>query len=157
MIEDLLAIASSSAVGGLLGGVFGWLSKREDAKVRKADQAHEIAMLGATVNAAVTTNESRAKAEVAISEATAFEKSQEVLSSVGATIKSVYRPLITTALLYMTYCILVELQVVVGGLSSLPMEEAVKLYRDITLSIISLTAMAVSWWFGSRPSAIRVK
>jgi len=143
MLEALMTIMSSSGVGAITGGIFGWLNRREDRKIRQADQAFELQRL-----------EAQSKVNIQTSEAKAFEESQKTVSRVGDAIKSAVRPLITGALLFLTYGILMELKQITGGLSSLPVEQTVGLYRDITLNIISLTATAVSWWFASRPSSV---
>ncbi len=142
MLEALMTVMSSSAVGALAGGFFGWLNRREERQIRLADQKHERAMVTA-----------QSDADTKTSEANAFEESQKTIGAFSAAIKSMVRPLITGALLYMTYGILTELQRMTGGLSNLPAEEAAAIYRDINLNIISLTATAVSWWFASRPSS----
>jgi hypothetical protein len=146
MIEALMTIMSSSGIGAITGGVFGWLNRREDRKMRKSDQEHEIQLIGVQTDAETQTSEARA-----------FESSQKTISKVGDAIKSAVRPVITGALLYMTWGILQELERLTGGISNLPSEVAASLYRDITLNIISLTAVAVSWWFASRPSSITRK
>jgi len=143
MLDALMTIMSSSGVGAITGGIFGWLNRREDRKTRKADQDHERSMIGLQSEANVKENE-----------ADAFVESQKTLSRVGGAIKSAVRPVITGALLYMTYGILVQLETITGGIPMLPATESAKLYRDIVLNIISLTATAVSWWFASRPSSI---
>lgn len=143
MLEALMTIMSSSGVGAITGGLFGWLGRREDRKTRQADQEFELKRISAQSNADTQTSEARA-----------FEESQKTLSIVGAAIKSAVRPIITGALLYMTYGILVELEALTGGLDTFPPEQAAQMYRDIVLNIISLTATAVSWWFASRPSSI---
>lgn len=146
MLEALMTIMSSSGVGAITGGIFGWLNRREDRKTRQSDQEHERSMVGL-----------KADADTQASEARAFEESQKTISKFGDAIKSAVRPIITGALLYMTWGILQELEGLTGGISSLPPEQAAALYRDITLNIISLTATAVSWWFASRPTSITKK
>ncbi len=143
MLEALMAIMSSSGVGAITGGLFGWLNRREDRKARESDQKFELKRIDA-----------QSTADTGASEARAFEESQKTVSSVGGAIKSAVRPLITSALLFMTYNILIELETITGGIASLPSDQAAALYRDITLNIISLTATAVSWWFASRPSSV---
>ena len=145
MIESLIAIFSSSGVGAITGGIFGWLNRREDRKIRLADQEHERSMVGL-----------KSAAEVKSSEARAFEESQKTLSKFGDAVKSAVRPIVTACLMYMTYEILISLEKLVGGLTTLPPEDAVSLYKQITLSIISLTSMAISWWFASRPTGINL-
>lgn len=146
MLEALMTIMSSSGVGAITGGIFGWLNKREDRKARKSDQEYELKRI-----------EAQSGADTQASEARAFEESQKTVSAVGGAVKSAVRPIITGMLLYMVYSIMTELETLTGGIHTFQPEEMVKLYRDITLNIISLTATAVSWWFASRPSAITRK
>lgn len=141
MIAELSSILASSAAGSLIGGVFSWLNRKEEAKERKDERAFKLAMVSANANAGQMTSEARA-----------FEESQKTTSSIGGSIKSAVRPLITAVLLYQTYIILMSLETMVGGIEILGEGEALQLYRDIVLNIISLTAMSISWWFGARPS-----
>ena len=141
MIAELSSILASSAAGSLIGGVFSWLNRKEEAKERASEREFKIAMVGANANAAEMASEARA-----------FEESQKTIGSVGSAIKSAVRPVITAVLLYQTYMILTGLETIVGGIEALGDGEALQLYRDIVLNIISLTATSVSWWFGARPS-----
>ena len=143
MFEVLGTILGSAGFGSVVGGLFGWLNRREDRKTRDKDQQHELAMVQANANA-----------DQQASEARAFEHSQKVDPSVGGIIKSAVRPVITAALMYMVYNILIELQQINGGIESLPANELAQLYRDIILNIICLASTAVNWWFASRPTAI---
>jgi len=143
MIDTLMTIMSSSGVGAITGGIFGWLNRREDRKAQKDNQDFQIKMIGV-----------QSTADIGASEARAFEESQKTLSKFGDAIKSAVRPLITGMLLYMVWGILQGLEDITGGLVSMDADTAAVLYRDITLNIISLTATAVSWWFASRPTSI---
>lgn len=141
MFEALATILGSSGFGSVIGGVFGWLNRKEDRKDRESEREFKLSMVQANANASQQT-----------SEALAFEESQKTKSKFGDAVKSAVRPLITGALLWQTYIILTSLEAITGGLDSLPVAMTVDLYRDIVLNIISLTATAVSWWFASRPS-----
>jgi hypothetical protein len=141
MIAELSTILASSGAGSIIGGVFSWLNRKEEAKERANEREFKIAMVGAN-----------ASAEEMVAEARAFEESQKTVSSVGGAIKSAIRPLITGVLMYQTYVILTGLESIVGGIETLDDGEALQLYRDIVLNIISLTATSVSWWFGARPT-----
>ena len=67
-------------------------------------------------------------------------------------VKGLMRPTITVYLLVNTTIITMSVASLTGGLESLPSEELVDLYRTIILQVVGLTALAVSWWFGSRPA-----
>jgi hypothetical protein len=144
MLEAMLAVMSSSGVGSLIGGFFGWLSRREDRKTRQADQEHERAMVAL-----------RTEAGVQLSEADAFLESQRTISRFADVLKSLVRPAITAVLLAMLAHIMLQLEIITGGVAAFPPEEAARLYREIIPNIIGLTATAVSWWFASRPSSMR--
>lgn len=143
MLEALGTIIASSGFGSVVGGIFGWLNRKEDRKDRESERQYQLSLLQAKANFEQQTSEARA-----------FEQSQITKSAFGDAVKSAVRPIITAALLYQTYVILISLEQLTGGLESLPVDMTVQLYRDIVLNIISLTAMSVSWWFASRPSGI---
>lgn len=141
MIESLVAVLSSSGMGAITGGFFGWLNRREDRKTRRSDQEFELSRITA-----------QSSADTQAADARAFEESQKTMSAVGGAIKSAVRPVITGCLLYMVYVIMIQLESITGGLSSFSPEESASIYREIVLSIVNLAAVAVSWWFASRPA-----
>ena len=137
----LATILSSSGFGAIIGGVFSWLNRKEDRKDRESDRDFKLNMVRAG-----------SKAMTEQKEADAFLETQKTKSKISDTIKAVARPAITGVLLYQTYLILTGLETLTGGLTSLDPNLTVDLYQSIVLNIISLTATAVSWWFGSRSS-----
>jgi hypothetical protein len=145
MITSLLAIITSSSAGAIIGGVFGWLNRREDRIVNSQNQAHELSMVQANANAGQQTSEARA-----------FEESQKTKSSFGDAVKSAVRPVITGVLYWYVWQFIVILQDVTGGMSTLQPAVAFALYETIMLSIINLASLATSWWFASRPSGATI-
>lgn len=143
MIDALMTVMGSSAFGAVTGGLFGWLNRREDRKDRVAERQFQLEMVGRQADAATQAADARA-----------FEESQKTKSAWGDAIKSMVRPLITGILLSQTYVILTSLETITGGIEGLPVDDAVQLYRDVVLNIISLTATAVAWWFASRGSQV---
>lgn len=146
MIAELGTILASSGFGSVIGGVFGWLNRKEDRKDRENERRFKLEMIQAQANFEQQTSEARA-----------FEESQKTLSVVGDALKSIVRPLITGVLLFQMYIILTSLETITGGIESIPVAEALDLYKTIVLNIISLTATSVSWWFASRPSSVAKK
>lgn len=130
--------------GSIVGGVFGWLNRKEDRKAAEAKYAHEANMITLQANA----TERKAEGE-------AFSNSQISLSKVGDAIKSAFRPIITVVLLYTCNDIITSLDTITGGLSSLDSDKLINLYEVVVLNVMSLTATAVSWWFASRPTGIQ--
>ena len=141
MIEGLASIFGSAGFGSVVGGVFGWLNRKEERKELANQREFELKRISAAANA-----------DQQASDARSFEESQKTVSALGGAIKSAVRPLITGVLLWQTYIILTSLEQITGGIINMPEGEALQLYREITLNIISLTATSVSWWFASRPS-----
>ena len=142
ILESLVTVLSSSAAGSIIGGIFGFLNRKEERKKQEAENKFKLEMIAASANANQQTSEARA-----------FEESQKTKSSFGDAIKSAVRPIITGVLLWQMYIILMSLEKVTGGIATLPSGEALQLYREIVLNIISLTATSVSWWFASRPAS----
>lgn len=62
------------------------------------------------------------------------------------------RPMITLYLLVVTTYMASCVNEVVDGLNALQPTELVGLYKNIIMSLISLTMTTVGWWFGSRPT-----
>lgn len=139
MFEALGTILASSGAGSIIGGVFGLLNRKEERRQKEADQRFQLESMRLGGSIAVD-----------VQDAKSFTESQKTVSKLGGAIKSLYRPLMTSALLYMTYRIMISLDAVTGGVESLTPELAAQLYRDIVLNIISLTATAVNWWFAAR-------
>ena len=141
MLSSLIAIMSSSAAGSIIGGGFGWLNRREDRRLSEAEMKHKIDLAYA-----------RTEANIKEVDAKSFLEAQKSTGKFGDAAKAIVRPIITGILLFMTWSILQRLEILTGGIVSLPEAEAVALYREITLNIVSLTATAVSFWFSSRGS-----
>lgn len=144
MLDALTTMLASSGAGSIIGGLFGWLNRKEDRKDKASEREYELKRIDA-----------QSKADVDASDARSFEESQKTLSKAGGAIKSAVRPLVTGVLMFAMFQILTGLEQITGGVESLPVEDAVELYRDVVLNIIGLTSTAVSWWFASRPSANR--
>lgn len=145
LISDFL---SSAGFGAIAGGFFGWLSKKEEREQAKIMNKHELDMLEHKTQRDVVLSEKK----VEQTEVEAFVESQKSVSQFGDAIKSMVRPAITAALLYITYDIYQALDKLTGGVASLPSEQQFLLYKMLIQNIITLTATAVSWWFASRGS-----
>lgn len=154
----ILEILGSAGFGSLLGGIFGFLNKREERKNLEMRFEHETNLIKAKTDAAIRTAEIgmktaelTGKLEVEKEETKAFTVSQSS-SGVGDTIKAVVRPLIVAILLYQTYKILTSLEELTGGMESLSSEQAMELYKIVILMVTGLTCTAVSWYFAARSS-----
>ncbi len=158
-MEFIMDILGSAGFGTLLGGVFGWLTKREERENMQMKFNHEVNMLkartAATAAAAkLTIEQARVAGTLAVEkvEAEAFVASQKATSAWAEGIKSMVRPVILALLMWQTYMITESLESINGGLEGLPDEDVLGLYRIIVLSITGLTATAVGWYFAARSS-----
>ena len=143
MIEAIMTILGSSTVGGIVGGVLGIFQRREDRKYQELQNKFELERI-----------KHESVADVATAEARAFEHSQKPDPSIGGIIKSAVRPILTAILYYQVYVLIISIESLTGGLSSIDSSELIELYRTIVLSVLSLCSMATSWWFASRPSGL---
>jgi len=154
----VLDLFASAGFGALTGGVLGFLKTRQETKNLELKQNHEVSMLKATTAANIQLADkqiesNKVKGELAIGkeEAIAFTYSQKT-TSFGEAVKSLIRPLITGALLYVSYQLLVNINILVGGLESIPQKELLGLYKIVVLQIFGLTGICVGWWFATRTS-----
>lgn len=155
----LLDIVGSSLLGSIVGGVFSWLGKREERANMKMKFDHDVRMIEAKTTASIEiakmgleTTKEQGKLAVEKVEAIAFQESQKSTGTFSDILKSLVRPIILGLLMYQTYKIIVTLEVFAGGLQNFESGEILDLYRIIILSVTSLTATAVGWWFAARPS-----
>ncbi len=155
----ILDILGSAGFGTLLGGVFGWLGKKEENAIFEKKMQHEVDMIKARTSASVEIakmgiEEAKNAGMLAVEkvEASAFEKSQQSTSKWADLIKSLIRPIILALLMYQTYMIIQSLEAITGGLKMFDKDEVLGLYRIIVLSVTGLTATAVGWYFAARSS-----
>jgi len=155
----LLDVLGSAGLGSIVGGVFGWLGKREERANMKMKFDHDLNMLNAKTDAAIEVakmgiEEAKNAGLLLVDkiEAKAFERSQKSVSNFADNIKSLIRPIILGLLMYQTYMIIDSLETLTGGLESFKPEEVLGLYRIVVLSVTGLTATAVGWYFAARSS-----
>lgn len=155
----ILEVLGSSAIGSLLGGVFGWLSKREERASMALKMEHDLSMIQAKTTANIQIakmgiEEAKVAGTLMVDklEATAFVESQKSTSKVADIIKSVIRPIILGLLMYQSYLIINSLESITSGLTSLPEQDIIDLYKIVILSVTGLTATAVGWYFAARSS-----
>ncbi len=158
-MEWILDLVSSSGVGAIVGGVFGWLGKREERENMQMKFNHEVNMIQAKTNASIEIakmgiQEAVEAGKLAVDErdSQAFADSQTSVSKWRDTIKSMIRPIILGLLMYQTFKIIQSLEAITGGLESFKPDEVLGLYRIIVLSVTGLTATAVGWYFAARSS-----
>lgn len=158
-MEFLFDIFSSAGFGTLLGGIFGYFQKREERKNLELKYDHEVNMIQAQTNASVALakvqmSKAQLEGELAVEkkEAQAFVNSQITNNKFSEILKDLIRPAILGVLMYMSYNILVALEQLTGGVSGLPQEEVMALYKMVVLSVLALTGTATGWYFSARTS-----
>jgi hypothetical protein len=166
----------SSGLGGIVGLVGSWLTKREERLSQEARFKHEVQM------AEIRKEEARFEAEhelamaekqierasvegdIAITkeEVSAFKESlkEQTLKYGGwvDALRGLMRPVITVYLLIIASIIAFKLNNLTGGLETLADDQQTKMlsiYEEVINQVLFLTATAVTWWFGSRPSSVR--
>jgi len=173
-MEALLSILTSTGAGGIIGVIGSWLTKREErkniqlqferdvklAEIRK-DEAkieadHELALADkqierAQVEGSVAIDQAEIKA---FSEGLKEQSKTYGIKAVDG-IRGLMRPLITVYLLVIATLLTLKINQLVGGLDSLEMSELKGIYDNVINQMLFLTATAVTWWFGSRPSSQR--
>lgn len=155
----LMDILGSAGFGTIIGGVFGWLGKREERENMKMKFDHDLAMIKAKTNASVeiakmSIEEAKNAGELLVEkyEAQSFSKSQETSTVWAANLKSIIRPIILGLLMYQTYLIIGTLEELSGGIKAFDKNDIMSLYKIVVLSVTSLTATAVGWYFAARSS-----
>lgn len=147
--------------------------KREE---RNADRAHDIALADKEIerdmkaaesnlqqamfeadSEALTTASSNQDAEISAL-GSALDGSWKWVKSLAALLFSLatvcgkmVRIVLTVALVYQTFEMFNELNTVLGGLSSLTDADQAEIFKKIIYSILSMTGMAVGFWFVARP------
>lgn len=167
-LVDLFATGGFGTIVGLVGS---YMTKREERlseeiKIRgqkelaqlrireqELEQAHEVAMADKEIDKV----EVEGALKIGEVEAGAFVASvTEAGKNIGITfvdaIRGMMRPVITVYLLGVATYLTFKLNTLVGGLAALPEDKAFALYTSVIGQIIFLTATAVTWWFGSRPT-----
>jgi hypothetical protein len=158
-MDWVLNILGSAGFGSALGGIFGFLAKREERANLQMKLDHDINLIKAKTEASITiakmgVETAKVSGQLLVDkvEAKAFEVSQKSSGVLADNLKAFIRPIILGILMYQTYMILKSLEELTGGLASFSPDEVLGLYRIVMLSVTGLTATAVGWYFASRSS-----
>lgn len=176
MVESLIAILSSSGLGGLIGGFFGWLNRKEERKDKELEFTHQIQMANLALQEAGLMNQHQLDIAKSRLDETKVKGEQEVektdANTFGESVKQSFkvigikfvdairflvRPVITVYLLVHVSILAYHISALVGGLEALPMDELMYLYRYVIAQSFFLATTAVTWWFSSRKSGNSLK
>lgn len=171
MLETLLGILASGGTGAIVGLIGSIAIKWLDLKVLKEkltvevkmaeirtrelelEQSHALALADKEIDKA----EVEGKITLDVAEMQAFAESQKAQAirygGVVDSIRGLMRPVITLFLLIASTWILYRVWQMVGGLQALDQDELLALFKSQIDAMTFLTMTAVTWWFGSRPSA----
>lgn len=183
-MEWLVDLLTTTSTGGIIGVLGSWLTKREERKnlqlkydhdlkmseIRKEEAKieaeHELAMADKQVERAQVEGE-LAIGEVEMKAFTEGLKEQSKTYGIRLvdSVRGLMRPLITVYLLVIATFIMIQIHNLVGGfdtvicgpnsVESCNPDTAINTYKSVIDQVLFLTATAVTWWFGSRPSSQR--
>lgn len=136
-LMNLADLLTSTASGGLFGGLLALGNTWISARIRKDERAHELEVL--KVQGAMRVTGEEWSAFRASQEAAAADSSGPVAPVVAA-IRSLTRPALTVGLLCAS----------VAVYFSVPLD----VRADVGSDILMLTGTALGWWFGSRPTLL---
>ena len=152
----ILDVINSTGLGAIVGGVFGWLGKKEERRNIQMKLDHDLSMVKAKTDHAVaiakmTMEQAEVAGRLAVEkvEAAAFKASQKTTSQWAENVKSMIRPIILSVLFYHVYQILSELLPMIPNMS---LEEKQELLKISIVSILGLTSTAVGWYYAARSS-----
>lgn len=175
-MEWLASLLTTTSAGGIIGVLGSWLTKREERKnlqlkfehdvkiseIRKEEARleaqHELAMADKHIERAQVEGEiSLGEAEVNAFKESLREQSTTYGITFVDTVRGLMRPVITIYLLVIATFVTLKINSLVGGVGALEVEggELLESYRGVIDQMLFLTATAVTWWFGSRPSSRR--
>jgi len=170
MLELILEFFTSGGFGAIVGLLGGYLTKREVRKLKELEFKHEQFLVDKDIErdnlyyshaervADKQMEYAQIEGQIAddIKSADAFiesiksQKTHREEHWVLSTIKTLMRPILTCALLWISFSIYVRLEALVGGLESLDPKLMQELFIYVIHAIIFLTITAVAWWFASR-------
>ena len=170
-MELLFSLLSTTGAGGIMGLVGSWLTKREERENLKVTNAHEKAMATIRMHeqkleanhelamadkqlerAQVEGNIAIEQGEIAAFNTSLLQQGKSTGIAFVEAIRGLMRPAITIYLLVIASIIAYNINGLIGGIKQLPTEELLMTYKEIIQQLLFLTATAVTWWFGLRPS-----
>lgn len=168
---DPVSLLASSGFGTIIGIAGSWLQKREDRKILELSHKHEIEIASLKQKADQSKFDcnikladkgiERSKIEGEIKEnldfSQGFVASMKTMDTISGSkvvdgIRSLMRPILSVYLLTIATILTLSVGKLVGGMKSIPETVLLDLYKSVIFEIIFMTSVAVTWWFGSRPS-----
>ena len=161
-LMELLGAGASIAGGGifgLFGAITGQVSKYFQAKADRAWEEKKWAHEDKLFDQQITLGKSETENEIALaaslgswnglSESIKADAATQAVSSWASDIKALYRPFLTTALVFCSMYIIHSLMF--GKLATvLTATETTELLRYAIYSVVFSTSAAITWWFGDR-------
>lgn len=172
MFEAIAGILGTSGLGAVIGTIGAWVQKREDRKIKQMEYDHDLKRMDFQIQESRLEHEQAlALADKEIDKAKTEGEIQQELGELDAftqsitagaketgiafvdAVRGLMRPIITSYLLIISTVLAIKINTLVGGLGSLPQDDVFVLYSDIINQVLFLTMVAVTWWFGTRPSS----
>lgn len=148
---SLLEIAGNALSGGLLGTAGAAFSRWHEAKLELTklamSQSHELALLSAKQDGeGMVASQSADKASYSTETAPTASYTLHFVDAV----RGLVRPVLTLVLLCTTmYCTSTLLDIAGANITA---QEAQQLLQYMLESTVSCTSIALTWWFGARPT-----
>lgn len=155
-----MGFLGSGSVGTILGVVGGYITKREERKFIKEQGERDLALQAENNRhekemASINQEHAVLQSERVMSEKEwdAFIEGQSNSTPLSENIKAIVRPLVLVVLLFQTYLLLQMFDIEGVKLNELyTAEQIATLHQTVIYTILSLTCMAVSWYFTQRTS-----
>jgi type III secretory pathway component EscV len=171
MIGEILSIFTSGGFGAIIGGIGSIFTRIEERKAKKDQYEHELNMAKISLEESKLdrqheldmADKERIKTELEGEIEAKKQDYQALIESMKDAFKptgikwvdavrSLMRPLITTFLLVVSTIIAIQVFRYTKGLDALSPNEVLEMYKDLIANINFLTNIAVTWWFGTRPT-----
>jgi len=151
MLETILTLFGSPVLGGLLGSVTSYFTRKEERRFRQMELDHELRIEDTRSRNRIEEAEISGKLKVEDQEVKAFRESQKS-SDLGQTIRACVRPLLLAYLCVIVTYIALQINTVLGGLEVLPFEELVSIYKELIATVLFMFTTSGTWYFGTRNS-----
>jgi hypothetical protein len=158
---------------GFIGSYFTRKDERETLKVKhlydlekrridleevKLKQSHELQLADKHIKEVESEYDKKIDLETIKGEQEAFktsllEQTKDYKSRFIDVMRGTMRPAITLYLLCITSYFALSIGQIVGGFESLGKDELLSIYKGLIEQMTMLMAIAVTWWFGTRPTS----
>ena len=161
MLSGLLASVLSGSGVGLLGSVLGkvtqWFQKKEDHKLLIEQKKLDIELLERSSKLGIDLEKSKGSWNALQTSLESDYRMAEYTPSWANALKALYRPVLTTLLVCLSFVIYLDLLNALTVINSdsalyqiLGKESATEIIQYVVYTIVYCASVAVTWWFADR-------